>query len=757
MPNRPNSVVENNFTKGFVTEFTGLNFPENAATDCDNTSFSIIGDISRRFGINQEVNGTTLAVPKTNSAIAEYQWINAGGDGNTQLIVNQVGNFLYFYNASTATISSPISTKLLASTVNFLSYQITGSVATVADSECTFADGNGYLFVFHPDCEPFYCTYSAGVVTANSITLKIRDFTGVLDGLEYNTRPVSLSNQHQYNLVNQGWSAGSPWTANSSATTVSVGSNAFTVQAGLVGVTGGQAVSGTASNGSSFSGTVTSYAGTTLTINVTTAVPPPLPSPPASFVISPTNVGYLATWFAAAGNYPSNADVWWYFKNASGVFDPATRIGNVTLAAGKAPGGHFIIQAFNQNKNTASGLTGLTSVSTVKRPNNGCWFQGRIWYTGVNAQQAASGDAPFYTWSSDIYFSQVVQSTQDFGNCFQVNDPTSEELFGILPTDGGVIRIPEAGSIYKLFSIQNGLLVFAANGIWFITGSQGIGFAANDYTVTQISKIRCISGTSFVNVNGLPYFWNEEGVYAVQPADKSGLEVDSITVSTILSFYGEIPLSSKKYARGAYDPVEYQIQWIYRDTEATDISGRYTFNKILCYNTYNKAFYPWTVTTTPKAINGIIYVTSPGGLNTPPPLIKYLAGGTNEIFFADEHDEEYVDWGSEDFLSYFVTGYKIRGQAQRRFQVPYIYMFSNSEEPNSYRIQGIWDYASSGSSGRWSTIQRVNNWTPRFGIAIRRHRIRGQGLVFQIKVSSTSGEPFSLIGWSAFETVNSNP
>jgi len=51
------------------------------------------------------------------------------------------------------------------------------------------------------------------------------------------------------------------------------------------------------------------------------------------------------------------------------------------------------------------------------------------------------------------------------GNCYQVNDPTSDQLFDLLPTDGGVIVIQGCGSIYKLFPLQNALLVFAANGV----------------------------------------------------------------------------------------------------------------------------------------------------------------------------------------------------------------------------------------------------------------------------------------------------
>lgn len=782
MPQQNIPTVENNFTKGLITEFTGMNFPENAATDTDNCVYTLVGDTTRRGGFNYEENFSLNTINRTNSAINTYKWNNVGGDGLTQIIVQQTGDTVYFYKTSAATIVAPLSTQILVSTISVSSFVGLGATFD-ATIECQFSDGNGYLFVYHPDCDPFFCSYSSGTITASTINVQIRDFTGVNEpGVPVNQRPSTLTNEHLYNLTNQGWTQGNTWiTDTARSITPGTGSFTFTDVGSGLSVTLGDFVNITNQSAQTpgglpvvpvgsiiMSGSVTAYSGTSITINViafTTALGGSATS--SNLTIAPTNHGYINGWFAAESNYPSNGDVWWYFKDTTDTFNPAVTQPQVTLNTGQAPQGHFVCSAFNQNRSLLSGISGLTPVSTVSRPRTGTWFQGRVWYAGVDAQQVASGDATYYTWTENLYFSQIVSQSTDFGNCYQTNDPTSENLFDLLPTDGGVIQIQGAGSIYKLFPIQNGMLVFAANGVWFITGNQGIGFSADDYTITKISAVQSISGTSFIDVNGLPLFWNEEGIYAVNPSSGGGLTVEPLTVGTILTFYNSIPMQSKKFARGAYHPIDYTVQWCYKSENETSVTNRYDFDSVLCFNTYNKAFYPYSLpdVTGQPHIHGINYVAGPGGTTSPDPVFKYLTASSNgsgsyNFTFSEENDyTNYVDFISYDgtgfnFTSYFVTGYRLHGQGQRRFQIPYIYMYSRNDTPTSYYIQGLWDFATSRNSGRWSTAQRIVNGQSNFGTIFRRHKLRGQGVVLQIKVLSVDGQPFDVIGWSTFETQN---
>lgn len=763
--------TENNFTKGLVTEATGLNFPENAATDCDNVRFTHIGEVLRREGIDLEEGYNEYFIDTSSGAITTYKWNNAGGTGETQVLAVQVGNTILFYSVTAATNGVPLSANRLGSTIDLNAFTSYGAVAD-SSQECDFADGNGYLFVFHPNCDPFFCNYSAGTINGTPITVKIRDFGGIPESIPVNSRPTTLDAIHNYNLTNQGWTAGSPWTTQSVEQTIVLGSNAMTVGA-VSGVTLGDNVSmisievpypsghGGYIYPSGYvvaGGTVTAYAGVNMTINITSINNPAANTYGFGYYITKTNSGFINTWNSTQGNYPSNADVWWYFKNAAGTFDPATTQPNVTLSTGNAPQGHYIVPAFNIDRSAVSGINGLVPRSTSQRPTTGAWFQGRVWYTGANAAAPSTAGASFYTWTENVYFSQVNVGTEiNFGNCFQVNDPTSENLFDLLPTDGGVIPIQGSGKICKLFPTQNGLLVFAANGIWFITGSQGIGFSASDYTVTKISSIQSITKSSFVNVLGMPFWWNEEGIFTVQPQQGGAFAPNSLTITTIDRFYADIPKQSKKFAKGAYNPIEYSIQWIYRSENETGINDRYKYDRMLTYSTDLQAFYPFSVDNTETYIASIDYVEGPGGSSSPDPTFKYFCATDFNVTFADEHDFDYIDWASteeKDYESFFITGYKLRGKGVTKFQNQYVKLYVNTnDEPFAYQLQGLWDFSNSGNSGRWSSKQTVIRNTSRYDVMPYRHKIRGHGIALQFKVNSIPGMPFSIIGWATVDTI----
>ena len=705
MPQETGIVVENNFINGLITEATGLNFPDNAVTEAYDCEFDLDGSVYRRPGYDFEANYETKDIDRANLAISTYLWTNVAGNGAVTVLVMQVGNTLYFYETDGTGI---FSTGVQSTTVTLTPV---GGAPVITTTECQYSDGNGYLIVTHPFCDPVRVSYDIDAHTASATVLdiKIRDFEGALaDPYDIDERPTATYStqdvNHFYNLYNQGWSF--------------------------------------------------------------------------------TNIN---AWDTAQTTMPSNADVMWRFKDSSGAFDFSTAmINKVTLANTPAPKGHFILSLSNQDRNTPTNLVGVPSTTTgYQRPSVSAFFASRVFYSGIN----------YVGFNSNIYFTQILERLDQYEKTYQVNDPTSEYLFDLLPTDGGVISIPEAGSIYKLFTMPGGLCVFAANGVWFITGSQGIGFTANDYSVQKIANISTLSHQSFVNVQGFPCWWNSEGIYIL--SGQGGIpQAQSITFNKIQSFYDQIPVPSKRFARGFFQPLTGVIRWIYKSESVSTVTHTYEYDRTLSFNTRTNAFYPGTISDSDVKVNSIVsteLITRPvevldvvdslgnlvvdsfgdqviaftssgsNALSFDKYLVSYEDGGTYKFTFADKRNEEYVDWKSYDeigvnYNSYFITGYKLRGQGIRRMQNNWVRVFSRITDPVSFFFQGIWDYAKTGSgTGRWSSNQLVEHSDTNYGTASKRLKVRGHGEALQFRVSSLAGQSFDIVGWASVQSVNQQP
>jgi hypothetical protein len=326
-----------------------------------------------------------------------------------------------------------------------------------------------------------------------------------------------------------------------------------------------------------------------------------------------------------------------------------------------------------------------------------------------------------------------------------------------------------------------------------IVGSTGIGFTANDFSVTKVSNIPAISGSSFVEVSGSVAWWNLEGIYILsqQSGAVSSPSVQSITEQTIKTYYNQIPPSAKRRAQGWYNANEGTVQWLYREGEAADPTELYEGTHILNLDVLSNAFYKWSLPDdedSPK-IHSVFVLENIGG--APPtqeevtaeglsvtvdgedvtvfnisnlvnsPKFKYVTSVPTEsgfdFTFSEAWDEDYEDFASveaQDFTSYFVTGYKIYAEGLRKFQAPYVSILSKGPESTSYKFNGRWNYANSGNSGKWSTQELVTHSDTNLDFHRRRHKLRGFGRALQFKVTSVPGEPFDIAGWSTYVLGN---
>src|SRR5690606_21216426 len=106
----------------------------------------------------------------------------------------------------------------------------------------------------------------------------------------------------------------------------------------------------------------------------------------------------------------------------------------------------------------------------------------------------------------------------------------------------------------------------------------------------------------------------------------------------------------------------------------------------------------------------------------------------------ETNNENYLDWEQFDdtglqYESSFVTGYKIHTNGQRYFQANYAFVFLDdlTAESGAY-MQSIFDFTTSGNSGKWSSLQQLYN--PNLAdrsVNHRRLKVRGKGKALQLR------------------------
>lgn len=500
-----------NFLKGKNSESSPTAVPEGTARVIQNVDIDINGTVSRRLGLDYELDfaleGDVLSsIDMQNVEVDAFPWLIADEDRNNNFYVVRIGDKLYIHDMGTEAPSANLKTSI---DISVFATEIAQSPKSIIDASF----GRGILLVSGEYYNPFSVSYDTDTDTFSTETLEllIRDFDGVDDGLAVDEQPPVLTDLHNYNLQNQGWSEER--------------------------------------------------------LNIV--------------------------------HYPSNAQISYLGvtinKDAESVFS-VDHLNEQTFGNTPAPKGHFIIDVFNEDRLAASGIFGLGSTGTNRRPTTTAFFAGRAWYAGNR---------------SKVYFSQILESLDKIGNCYQEQDPTAEDFNELLDTDGGVIEIPEAGQIIKLVALEAGVLVFSSNGVWKISGGVE-NFTANTLERIQVSDVGAIGAGTIVKVDQSVVYWSGAGVYVVAPDEASGRLVSTnLSQTTIQSDYNNIPALGKMLAKGVYDSQSRLVMWAYHNTIGNDTSSLFwRKTHVLVLNTALGAFYDYIIADAGAGVGFTPIVTS---------------------------------------------------------------------------------------------------------------------------------------------------
>lgn len=508
----------------------------------------------------------------------------------------------------------------------------------------------------------------------------------------------------------------------------------------------------------------------------------------------------LTTYQTANTAYPPLTHPWYSGKNSSGDFD-ATEWGKVFAGNTLTGNGHFILDFFSKSRSTVSGIAGIPTETEASRFRCVESFSGRIFYAGLSTAKN----------SGTILFSKLFETTSDLGICHQVNDPSSEYLSDLLDTDGGEIRIPDAVNIQKLYAFQTSLYVFAENGVWSISGVDGV-FKASAYSINRVSRVGLVNPQAFVAAEGVPFWWSRFGIHTMQIDPVSGqAQEQNISLPTIQKFWDGIPTASKVKVISTYDSINKRIYWAYPDADET-VEAK--VNNFLILDIPLQAFYPWRIEDQAGATDCVVgvafysgygsksleldvtinngaddVVTSAGDdvvslqvstFNTGDPAIVLLIrdGATNKLTMGAFSSTSFLDWGDTNYTSYAETGYDFAGDLMLKKNAPYIAVYTRLTEegftgseltgyepvrPSSLLVSTAWDFKSTFGAGqqayrlKYPVVVNTSDLTD-FGypedVITTRLKIRGHGRSMRIRYESEQGKDFILLGWGIIQGRN---
>ena len=696
--------------KGLNTESNEITFPDGYTVDERNYELLFNGARRRRRGLTEETGGSTktLADALTTTAVARsYVWRGVGGNPDKNFIVHQIGEKLFFTDDATL-----ISTTYHDDFVDLDAFRVleTTTTASIASEPAQFSHGRGHLFVSQKYIIPFYIEYDAtnDRFDAVRIDLTVRDFDGIDDALPMQSKPLSLTADHNYNLRNRGWPAADivlyqtdgdnstnkypaksmHWYRGYRRQTNVVYSDLDGVQVFEYNKSDGEVLSqSSAPQGSLFLNPLdTQFSSSTTNEGQEIAI--------STWAVqgTATDPRLQATWTARisatghgretndvvqiSGNvvkwkhvFGGNTVFYWSLDGSYAITKQGDDAFDITVDrislfwSDWYPGGGQNFQTGILNGNVA--LPKSDGVAATQGPTAIAYHAGRVWYAGIAEKE----------WSDTIFFSKIAQRAIGYSRCYQENDPTDPDFNSLSSSDGGTIVIPNLGNVKRMLTYGSGLLIFSDQGVWEIGGGQRGLFTAKAYSVNKITEDECSSSYSPVVIGDRVIYTGPRGIHQIQPNEFTGAtESVNISEQLVQTLWNDIPSANQKVVQTVYDSARKRVYFLYGDTgDSINV-----YANALVYDLRLKAFYKFAFNVTATAGPMTAYAITDADSSESNQKVKWLCMlTTTTVDMCDMNQSAYLDYdGAEAPLPYMITGWDNLGDFQRRRQTPIITVFS---------------------------------------------------------------------------------
>ncbi len=735
----PKSNLERNtFVKGLITEATPLTFPENASIDEDNFVLNRDGSRQRRLGMDYENNNTTTTLSElpTESEVdrtSSFTWKNAGYTGIDIFVMAVKGRFVFFELKSPVTYLADVTTGV-AIPLEFASDGV--SFAAVEDKLITttsYGGVNKWTFT------------SPNTFTYEAVDVQVRDQWGVEDGLEVSERPSTLTDLHNYNLLNQGWTP---------SNILNFGSEDQTV------------------------------------------------------VVSPGPPPVVDTIQVVTG-YPSNSDVMQYGKDATDTFDkefikkqffgnsPAVR-GRFIIDYVGDRGAQREASALSELEETvtlpedlAVARSSFTSVAS---------FAGRVFYG------TATGDVLFsQIILDDKTYGRCYQEADPTSEHISDLLPTDGGLVKILGA-GPVLALVASGASLLVFTALGVWEISGPDGV-FAADDYNVRQITTAGIIGKETAVAAEDSVFYWSKGGIYLLQRDQvsGYMSASNLTESTIQDYYLEINTAARDYATgVYDSSQKKVRWLYSssfdgsanniyPKSYDkelvfdliLQAFYPQT-IYSVGGNY-----VCGYTEAPEFIP--TTDEQNVVDSGILVTDSGdpvvvsvdiatGNNSLSSIVYPTIRATSDttITFSVYNNTNFKDWETfnatgVDAPAYLVTGYELFADSQRNKYIPYLTVhmkftgtgFTDIDGnlfpvgDSGCRVQPQWDFADSANSGKWgNSFQAYRLKRPYmpsgvgdtfdYGHAVisTKNKLRGSGKALSLKFNTEEGKDCQLYGWA---------
>ena len=738
------------FVKGLITEANQLTFPENASIDEANFVLNRDGSRSRRLGVDYESSYALTATGLTATDIKEgkqsfHIWESPGGDTSVTLGIVRIKDKLWFMNLLTDSPSANL--KNSGNPITITSLSNSKIETSVINNKC--------VIVSKDLPRPVLLTYnvSTGAVTQSTIQIQIRDIYGVDDSLFLDTRPVTLSNEHKYNLRNQGWNKNIVTTTGADAITLTK------TDLGVYPANSDNWTLGKISNASSAD--YEKYDPDTL------------------------NKNSFSNYQIAKGSFIIDA-----FERGVGRMNAS----DVTsgLPTDREEGNISTITSYAQRL-FYSGIESNVTGPDIRSPN----YSGYIFFSKIIKSDDDFGTCHQEADPTDPGINDLIDTD---GGSIQIPDITrvvriiasqasilvfaENGVWEIYGDTGGFIATSFQASKISTNGITNGDSVVNVNGNFIYWSKAGIyllkpdaasgRFAAESLSLTSIQDL-------YLNIPEVAKDF-AKGIYDEKENRVRFLYNDSASYS------------SSNY------PNSYNKELIYDLTlkawSKNEISSLFSDSPYIA----DYALIPgYSVTTREESVvagTDTVLVTAGDTVVVPDDVassrteqFSFLTIVGTSFTLSKYNGSDFLDWKTKDsvgvnYSSYLYTGYELFGDIMKEKQIPYIFFYLQKTEDgfqasgtdlvftnqSSCKVQAQWGWSNSAANGKWGNefqaYRILRNYTPSGvgdaydsgdSMVVTKNKLRGSGKCLSLYIRSEAGKDMKLLGWGHPVTQLSTP